>query len=419
MKGFRKLIIAVIICMVTIAAVANLILIQSIKGDVGRPYRVESERMAYDIEHGLQINLSKYNNIITVQKLDGEIGNSDEETENFFDVDNDYLIKLVNGSLYRFEYKTESRKELSKDVLILNVCMGVIFLFVILILIYIGERIIKPFDRMKDIPAELSKGNITVPLKVEKTGYFGNFIWGLNLLRERLEKGKQQDLEIQKNNKSLILSISHDIKTPIGIIELNAKALERGLYENNKEKKDRIAVTIKEKCHEINAYVDQIIKASREDFLELEVDNTEFYLSQAMNDIEKVYTEKLELLDIDFNLEKYNDCLIKGDPDRTVEVLQNLIENAIKYGDRKEICISFMREENSLLVSVSNTGCTLDDTELPHIFDSFWRGSNTGSNSGSGLGLYICKQLMNRMNGDIFAKIEAGKMIVTAVFALA
>jgi signal transduction histidine kinase len=176
---------------------------------------------------------------------------------------------------------------------------------------------------------------------------------------------------------------------------------------------------INEKCGEIKNYVDQIIKASKEDFLELEVNNQEFYLSKIMKNIKSVYAEKMELLKIDFKVGSYSDCLLKGDADRAVEVVQNLIENAIKYGDEKEIGIDFSREENSLLFSVSNTGCTLPDTELPHIFDSFWRGSNAGSNSGSGLGLYICKQLMNRMNGDIFAEIRDGKMIVTAVFGMA
>ena len=62
-----------------------------------------------------------------------------------------------------------------------------------------------------------------------------------------------------------------------------ADILERGLYENNKEKKDRIAGVINEKCGEIKSYVDQIIQASKEDFLELEVHNREFYLVEMMN----------------------------------------------------------------------------------------------------------------------------------------
>ena len=68
------------------------------------------------------------------------------------------------------------------------------------------------------------------------------------------------------------------------------------------------------------------------------------------------------------------------------------------------------------MIAVRNSGCTLPDTELPHVFDSFWRGSNTDKQNGSGLGLYICRQLMHKMNGEVFAEIRGGDMCVTAVF---
>ncbi len=112
-------------------------------------------------------------------------------------------------------------------------------------------------------------------------------------------------------------------------------------------------------------------------------------------------------------------------------MLQNIIENAVKYGDGRKISIAFSREDDCQLIHIRNSGCTLSKNELPHIFDSFWRGSNTGSNSGSGLGLYICRTLsgsglglyicrtlMRKMNGDIFAEIQDSYMIVTTVFSI-
>lgn len=99
-------------------------------------------------------------------------------------------------------------------------------------------------------------------------------------------------------------------------------------------------------------------------------------------------------------------------------MLQNIIENAVKYGDGKRIRIAFSREDDCQLIHIRNSGCTLSKNELPHIFDSFWRGSNTGSNSGSGLGLYICRTLMRKMNGDIFAEIQDEEMVVTTVFEI-
>ncbi|MBQ5763557.1 MAG: HAMP domain-containing histidine kinase, partial [Ruminococcus sp.] len=202
------------------------------------------------------------------------------------------------------------------------------------------------------------------------------------------------------------------------VIELYAKALEKGLYKDE-QKKLEVAQSINGKCEEIRGYVDGIVKASSGDFLNLEVQNGEFYLSELISQIKSFYTDKLNLLKIDFSIDSFSDCILSGDLERCVEVLQNIIENAVKYGDGKKISIAFSREDDCQLVHIRNSGCTLSENELPHIFDSFWRGSNTGSNSGSGLGLYICRTLLRRMNGDIFAGIDGGDMIVTSVFTIA
>ncbi|MBP5744104.1 MAG: ATP-binding protein, partial [Oscillospiraceae bacterium] len=114
-------------------------------------------------------------------------------------------------------------------------------------------------------------------------------------------------------------------------------------------------------------------------------------------------------------ISEYRDCMLSGDPDRLEEVLQNIFENAIKYGDGKRIAVSFSDEEDCRLITVSNSGCTLPEEELTHIFESFWRGSNTGNKQGSGLGLYICSRLMQKMGGDIFAETEDGEMKMTVV----
>ena len=81
--------------------------------------------------------------------------------------------------------------------------------------------------------------------------------------------------------------------------------------------------------------------------------------------------------------------------------------------------MSVSSEENCMLITVKNSGCTLPETELPHVFESFWRGANAGEQKGSGLGLYIARQLMLKMGGEIFAEIVDGEMCVTAVFVKA
>ena len=95
--------------------------------------------------------------------------------------------------------------------------------------------------------------------------------------------------------------------------------------------------------------------------------------------------------------------------------MQNVMENAIKYGDGKEIHISFQEEENCKLITVENTGCSLKEDEITHVFDSFYRGSNSEKVKGSGLGLYICKEILHKMDGEIFARIIEDRFLITIV----
>ena len=230
-----------------------------------------------------------------------------------------------------------------------------------------------------------------------------------------MEQQKERELNLQKDRKMLLLSLSHDIKTPLAAIKLYSKALSKGLYAD-KEKQLEVAQSIHDKADEIESYVTQIITASREDFLSLDVNMGEFYLSTMVENVKSYYSEKLTLIKTGFSVGEYGDMLINGDFDRSIEVIQNMMENAIKYGDGKRIDLGFAEEDGCLLVTVRNSGCSLPDTELPHMFDSFWRGSNAQTEKGSGLGLYICRQLMHKMNGEIFAEICGGDMCVTAVF---
>ncbi|MGO5077601.1 sensor histidine kinase [Oscillospiraceae bacterium LCP25S3_E3] len=403
MKSYLKLSIAVFLLLTAVLIGANLIFNNIDKGDTSRPYRVEAQRIANKIENGEGYNLDDYPTITKVEKL----------TDGFSSGDRDYLVKEIDGTLYRFDYCYQNDN--STVILVFNsfYCMAALVVLGLLLFIYI--KIIRPFEKIRDYPVRLAKGNLTVPLKENREKYFGKFLWGLDLLREKLGSQKLSQLALQKQNKTMVLSLSHDIKTPLSVIELYSKALEKDLYSDEQKKKE-IAVSINSKCEEIRSYVDGIVKTVGEDFLELEVEAGEFYFSELIKRIKDFYADKLNHLKIDFSIDNFCDCILSGDLERSVEVLQNIIENAIKYGDGKLIALTFSDEDDCRLIHISNSGCTLNDSEVPHIFESFWRGSNVGTNSGSGLGLYICRTLMRKMDGDVYAEIRGNTITVTAVF---
>ncbi len=396
---------------------ANVYLTKTMHSENGRLYRVEINRVVSRIAEGLPADMWQQGCTTITAVVPGV--DITENPKQFLEGNNqDYVIREVAGEYYRIDYQSQGNEINRKTRVVVNLGIGVMALTMMLFFAYIRTQLLTPFHRLKEVPYELSKGNLSVPLKENKNRYFGKFVWGLNLLRENLEDQRIREYELQKEKKTLILSVSHDIKTPLSAIKLYAKALSRNLYEGI-EKQQQIAENIDHKANEIESFVAQIIAASNEEFLDLEVHNGEFYLSALIQQLNQYYTEKMALLQIEFVIEKYADCILKGDLNRAGEVLQNMIENAIKYGDGRRIRILVSSEEDCRLVTVENSGSTLSTNELPHIFESFWRGSNVSGNSGSGLGLYICRQLMNKMNGEVFARCEDDQVRVTAVFQTA
>ncbi len=395
--------------MLTVLFIAANIILASADGSGGRPYRVEINRLARQIETKSHADVSGCEYVTNIERYSENF----YESYGTYDLDSDYAVLKINGELYRFDYKSGSDK--TRISVTVNVILGVMAVLIISVMLYIKFSILAPFERLTDVPYELSKGNLTAPVKETRNRFFGRFIWGVDMLRENIEQQKKRELDLQRDKKMLLLSLSHDIKTPLSAIKLYAKALSKGLYES-REKQLEIAESINAKADEIESYVSQIVTASREDFLNFDVNMGEFYLSELVTKIKMYYTEKLSLIGTDFSVSDYSDCLLNGDLDRGVEVLQNIVENAVKYGDGRSIALNFSEEDGCILITVCNSGCTLPDTDLPHIFESFWRGANAESIAGSGLGLYISRKLMHKMNGDIFAEIMDGVIRVTVLF---
>ena len=408
MKAFNRILVIVVAAIIAVFAAANVILTAD-DNENGRPYLVEISRLVQNIEKdGYDANDLTGCEYVTAVSLF-------KESEDFYNSDSDYVIREINGKLYRFNYTASADTGRAKLILTVNLIIAGLAVLIIGVMLYIRLKILRPFEQLTNIPYELSKGNLTAPVKETKNRYFGKFIWGVDMLRENMEQQKERELNLQREKKTLLLSLSHDIKTPLSAIKLYSKALSKGLYTTH-EKQLEIADSINARADEIEGYVTEIITASREDFLSLNVNMGEFYLSELINKISLYYTEKLSLIKTEFEVGSYTDCLISGDLDRSVEVVQNLIENAIKYGDGKCIDIGIAEEDGCILITVANSGCTLQTADLPHIFESFWRGANAENEKGSGLGLYICRQLITKMNGDIYADIKDGFMRVTAVF---
>ncbi len=332
-------------------------------------------------------------------------------------VNSSILPLIIDGKLtgyVRLDYKMQEDMRIflwMTEGILLAACG-----FVLAVLIYIKRKLLMPFHKLQDMPYELARGHLKGELEESKSRFFGKFVWGIAMLRDTLRDAKAKELKLEKEKKLMLLSISHDIKIPLSTIKLYAKALQEGIYERE-EQKLHAAKQLEWHALEIEEFVKEIVTTSSEEILSLEVKNGEFYLKDLIGKVVQYYEPKCRLIMTEFGVGSFENCLLKGDIERALEVMENVIENAFKYGDGKLIMLEFYEEDYCQIVKVFNSGEQVKREEMPHLFDSFYRGSNVDQKQGNGLGLYISRQLMRKMDGDMFAVCEENGMSFHLVFA--
>lgn len=272
------------------------------------------------------------------------------------------------------------------------ICLA--FLFFVSGYVYIA--ILEPFEKMKKFAGEIAKGNFDIPLQYERSNYFGEFTWSFDCMRREIVKARLCEREAIENNKTVIATLSHDIKTPIASIRAYAEGLEVNL-DATPQKRARYLNVLMKKCDEVSRLTNDLFLHSISDLEKLKVspEKTELcaFMEQA---VEEMAAEKQDVV-----FEKgAEEIFVLIDRSRMLQITENLINNARKYA-KTGICIKIRREEELVKISFWDSGAGIPAEDLPFIFDKFYRGKNCGSEQGSGLGLYIVKYLMEQMNGAV------------------
>lgn len=422
MKKYNFLMAGVVVWYVLVAVCTGWIL-HSRREQTTMEYKVEINDLMTMLSQGTALEKLPLQDCVYVKQvrfLSAEDAENQERQQAFFAGRNQYetMTKPLSvrdewkGYLC-FDYQIPRSENL---IVWYEGILAVLCAAVLGILWYVRKRILEPFWRLSNMPYELAKGHLRGELPESREKYFGRFIWGISMLRDTLQSARKRELQLAREKKTLILSISHDIKIPLSAIKLQARRIYEGLVTDEEERR-ACGRSIEQHADEIEQFVRKIMEAFSDQILSIEVENSEFYLGDYVNRIKEIYTPKCSQSMVDLQIAKYENHLLKGDLERAVEVMENLLENALKYGDGRQIRISFYEEDYCQVIEVFNTGEVVSRQEIPHLFDSFFRGSNAKGKEGNGLGLYICRQIMLKMSGDIFVQTKQDGMSFCLVFA--
>ena len=120
---------------------------------------------------------------------------------------------------------------------------GICVLILVVIFSYVYVAILRPFDKMKHFANEIAQGNFDVPLDYERSNYFGAFTWAFDSMRREITKARSCEKEAIENNKTVIATLSHDIKTPISSIRAYAEGLEANMDSSPEKRQRYLSVT--------------------------------------------------------------------------------------------------------------------------------------------------------------------------------
>lgn len=325
---------------------------------------------------------SKQDNLVGINEIEKllEDGNVDKASE-----------KL--SSLGEKIRKSGEREQKDARILVIG---GICVLGILASGLFVYVTVLRPLKKISKYTSEIARGNTDIPLAYERGSEVGEFSWAFDSMRKELNKARASEKEAIENNKTVIATLSHDIKTPIASIRAYAEGLEANM-DSSPEKRAQYLQVIMKKSDEVSKVTDDLLLHSLSDMNRLKVEKKTFEIG--------AFTEgAVKDLDPDGKEITYTSdgvsAEVSADPGRLLQCVENLITNSRKYAGTK-ISVSLEKTENNVAILIKDSGKGIPDEDMPFIFDKFYRGHNHGQQPGSGLGLYIVKYLMTQMDGDI------------------
>lgn len=276
----------------------------------------------------------------------------------------------------------------------------VFILFLITVFLYIYIQVIRPFIKLQHFANQIAKGNFDLPLYIERNNMFGDFTWSFDMMRKEVKRARNCEKEAIDNNKIVIATISHDIKTPIASIRAYTEGLQANM-DANYERKQRYISVIMKKCDEVSKLTNDLFLHSLSNIEKLEMNLDKYRANNIINEIlESILAEEDKIV-VNGTIPT---CIIKVDKNRLEQVFENIISNSLKYSKGDKIHIEFKIEDRYLHCEIKDFGQGILDEDIPFVFEKFYRGKNIGDKSGAGLGLYIVKYIMEEMGGEVELK---------------
>ena len=310
--------------------------------------------------------------------------------------------------IYSINYET------ARDVdLWLTILACVIDVIAIVMWFWIYKRILVPLDKMRIATKKIADGNFDYELD-EKDFVEIPFLYNdFEKMRIKLKENEEEKIISENASRELVSNISHDLKTPLTAIRGYVEGIFDGVASSPQKVRDYLT-TIYNKTNDMTKLIDELLYYSRVSGNEFSYNFEKTNVKEFFDDYVKDLYLELDTIKINFSYSANVDAdtVIDIDREQIKRALNNIVANAVKYMDKEDPEIHFRVKENmdAINIRISDNGRGIDEKDLPHIFERFYR-SDASRNTklgGSGIGLSIVKKVIENHEGSVVAISKSG-----------
>lgn len=362
------------------------------------------------LQYGLDYVVIDNNNKFIIATRDGLNNNLNTAISNRDTIVDIKLNNKVLGKLIIYNNTGEMWKQHRKYLFSFSVSIMILVAIICLVhAIYIDRSIFRPFRKLQSFARHVAEGKLDMPLEMDKGNRFGAFTESFDLMREELNKARENERRANKSKKELVASLSHDIKTPVASIKAVCELMQ--VKSSDEMEKNQLEV-INSKADQINTLITNLFNATLEELQELKV--------KAIEQSSKLLYSLIKNADYNnqVTIGRIPECIVLIDELRLAQVIDNIISNSYKYAGTS-IEVSMRIRDNYLDIAFKDYGLGVDDNETPLLFNKFYRAKNSVGKGGTGLGLYISKYLISKMSGDICCQNHQDGFVITLKLLIA
>jgi signal transduction histidine kinase len=274
----------------------------------------------------------------------------------------------------------------------------IIALFAALMCFFIARSITKSVVVLEDVTRRIAAGELDNAVDVRGSNEITSLTMSLNHMREALK-------EDGRRRARFIMGISHDLKTPISIIQGYAEILYDGLASDTASQKNAADIILS-KVDQLGAMINHLIDFVKMDTGEWQRQLSNIKIAAFLKNIAQRFILDAETLRqrMTSNITISDNTVVPLDEGLVVRALENLVGNAIRHTPEGSlISLDAFQDENSISITISDNGPGITQEELPHIFEIFYRGSASRREQGMGIGLSVVKWVIDSHGWSIDA----------------